>query len=603
MKKDDPFFSWGVFAVLAVLFYMTKYLSPVAIEHWFNGGAKGLLDMMAFSSPGQPLNYYLGKLEELYFGPLSFLFAGTAFLILCRKNLLDSSLKIFAAGVFLFLFLTRLEIMFWPPYGDSASGPFIEAYWLLHHGFDYITLSQQPGFVQGGPKVYLFSVYPTVMAVFKALVPHLKTFWFLNHVLTFAMAGFMVAVFRQIMLKVANKELSLLMALLLLYLPLFQSQAEQINMEMPSAFFAMLAVYFLIEKKIARASLMSMAAISVKGVAVYVSVAVFLVALIYAFTEGRGKDKFKNIIWGVAALSFALLIYYGSFYILNRGGSVKMVGVFAGWRWMKSMPLFYLYVISFLMLCWHFFTQEYDDKDSILTSSLKYFKKHSAVIIMFLTAGGWFLLFINSYGGQYRYRLILAPATLFCVFYAVHLRTRSVKVKAVLLYFLLFCSLLFSYGLIYGPVFDSNDSTLERSLEYRNDIKLDFKIANAFEKMNPDFVVGAPFTTAQILAFPELGYVSRQLNVMIYGYPCQYEGIKNFNGLHELDVDKTVWIAMEDPSSKRIDYPIGPHDKVLGELESGERKAKLFVGGVAIEQMRRMILNRILANQLQFKSN
>lgn len=602
-KKIDAFFSWPVFGTLGVLFYAVKYLSPLAIGHWFNGGAKGLLNALSFSAANQSLNFYTGKLEELYLGPLAMLLGGCAFLILCKKILVESSFKIFAAATFVFILLTRLEILFWPPYGDSASGPFIEALWLLHNNFDYVKLSQQPGFVAGGPKVYLFSIYPTFMALLKSIIPHHKTFFLVNHLLGFTLGAGVVALLRQIMQKVTTKENAILVALCLLYLPLFQSQVEQINMEMPVTFFAILSLYYLIEKKLARASLMSMLAVLAKGVAVYISVTVFVAAIFLVLTDEKLKNKWTAVLWGSAALLFAALNYYGSFYILNAGGNVKMVGAFEGIRWMKSMPLFYVFIISTIVLFWDFIEREYDEKENLFAGIIQYLKQHYVAFVMYVSAGGWFFLFLNSYGGQYRYRLILAPAIVFCVYYMIHLRTKVQKVKSILIYFCIFFSLLFSYGLIYGNLFDVAYSTLERSLEYRNDMKLDLKVAKALNKTAPDFLIAAPFTMAQILALPELGYVTQKLNVMIYGYPARYGGIKNFNGLQELNIEKTIWIALDDPANKRVDYPVGPNDRVIGQIEAGERRAKLFLGGFAIEQMRIDIYKRLMARKLQFKSN
>jgi len=62
---------------------------------------------------------------------------------------------------------------------------------------------------------------------------------------------------------------------------------------------------------------------------------------------------------------------------------------------------------------------------------------------------------------------------------------------------------------------------IERSLEYRNHLKMQRKLAKEMETNYANLLIVAPFTTAETLVFPELGYVKKPLNVQ------EYEGRTN----------------------------------------------------------------------------
>jgi len=147
-----------------------------------------------------------------------------------------------------------------------------------------------------------------------------------------------------------------------------------------------------------------------------------------------------------------------------------------------------------------------------------------------------------------------------------------------------------SYGILYPEIDGYNHVLLERSLEYRNDIRLGMRTAKVLEKEYSQFTVAAPFIIAQSLALPELGYVEKDLDVMIYGMPCKYGNIKNFEGLSRINVRRTVWVGVESTLPAKFEYPVGEKDRVVEVITQGDQEAKLFFGGFAIEKVRRMLL-------------
>src|SRR3989338_9656377 len=104
------------------------------------------------------------------------------------------------------------------------------------------------------------------------------------------------------------------------------------------------------------------------------------------------------------------------------------------------------------------------------------------------------------------------------------------------------------------------------------------------------YAIVAPFQTAQLLAIPQLGYVSKPFDVTIYGMRATL-GLKPFTGLKDLDLRKTIFIGYPDQKNEKVDipFPIDPQDRILKRLESGHLEADIFQGGFAIEKMRLIV--------------
>jgi len=121
-------------------------------------------------------------------------------------------------------------------------------------------------------------------------------------------------------------------------------------------------------------------------------------------------------------------------------------------------------------------------------------------------------------------------------------------------------------------------------------MKLHMEMAKELEANFPGFTVGAPHVTVQMLAFPEYGYVKKPLNMLVYGMGTTWGGIKNYTGLQNLDITRTIWIGFKSDLPDRIVYPIDPKDRIVKEIIVGDKKATLFMGGIAIEKMYRIIM-------------
>jgi len=201
---------------------------------------------------------------------------------------------------------------------------------------------------------------------------------------------------------------------------------------------------------------------------------------------------------------------------------------------------------------------------------------------MVLVTAGWFALFSTSAWIPPRYTLILLPSLIISFFYAVDRFIGNDKKKEKMLIAVIIFSLVSSFGFVYTPIEIEDHAVVERSLEYRNDLVLHMKIAKTLEHKYSALTIAAPFTLAQMLAFPEIGFVQKKLDVMIYLFPCLYEGVKNFDGIETLDLSRVVWVGVQTPFMRAPYLPTGPSDFIIERIFVGNKSATFFFGGYSI---------------------
>ncbi len=574
-----------VFIILCTAFYWIQYKSPSFVESLYRNEKLSLLNNMTGVTTERRLEFYLGRAQETVFGPLSQLISGgllTAFALLFLSSPVKRGAGFwgFWLAVFVYLILTKYNVLFFPPYGDAIGGPFAEAIWLKRHSFDYQGLFLQPGYAQGGARVYFFSIYPTFLALLMKMFPGPKSFLVISHLIVFAFSATITAVLRDICMRVFRKDLATLAALLLLFLPLFQSQTEAINMEMPSVFFIMLSAHALLEKRIHRAGMMAVFAVLVKGASIFACGGFFLISLFLFFTKAKFRFNKKILLWGIGLVLFSCARIALKFLTNDQHVSAGMVSFGKGWPSLVGMYIFYFYIASLISLF-------------IYSMRNKLSKKQTNPVIpvagtMFVFAGMWFVLFLNFYAVSPRYRISVYPFLVFAVIYALFLWVKPPLLRKGALILAGTVALFSSYGSFYPPMPENDHVQLERSLEYRNDLKVTQRVVKAVEDRYSGFRIGAPFTIAQLLAMPELRYVTKNLDVMIYGFQCYYGGIKAFPGMRNLNVKRTMYVGVKsEQQNENVPYPVHPSDRIIEELQCGNKKAWLFMGGVAVDMLLR----------------
>ncbi len=572
--------AWMV--ILAFCSLAFRFLGSHFVYGLCNNYTFSILNFLSGARGQHPPDFYLGRIQETIFGPLGVLTSGLAFLLFALQYLKESSWKRFALCVFIYLLFAKWEILFFPPYGDSVSGPFVEAMWLARNHFDYLRLSQETLFIRGGPKVYLISIYPTFIAVFMKLIPNTKVFLAINHLFIFAMSAIVFAIFREVVRRLYDAKMAILLTFFFLSLPLVQSQIEQLNMEIPILFFLMFVLYAVVKKDMVQAAVFSILAALVKVYALYAGFAVFLVGIYLYFADKDHRASKKVLFSSFVSLVFVGLGAYGLLYVLNPGGTVDKVGFFQGVELMKKFPISYFFLTSLVLFVGIFFREKIPVVKGFWNKVNMFLQQHFDAAFMFLVTAGWFALFSTSAWIPPRYTLILIPSLMISIFYVVDRLMPQAQKKEIILIVLIVFSFLSSFGFVYRPVEIQDHAVVERSLEYRNDLLLHMKIAKLLEDKYSQLTIAAPFTFAHMLAFPEIGFVQKKLDVMIYLFPCLYEHVKNFDGIETLDLSRVIWVGVNTPFMRAPYLPIGPSDFVAEKLYSGNKSASLFFGGYSI---------------------
>ncbi len=579
--NQRPLF-WIFAVALFILFAIFKYNSPQYIADLYNAQSFPLLNALAQTKDNQNLDFYLGRIEENVTGPVSSMFAGLIFLLFCLTHLKKTRTFPYIVSVFIFLILSKLEVLSFPPWGDHVGGSLEEAVWLLRNHFDYVGLFHQPGSIYGGPKYFLFSIYPGAVALLMKICPTPQSFIMTAHLLTFAFAAMMVGLLRKIFLKLFDDTTAILGSLFLLSLPLFQTMMEMINMDMATTFFSFLSAYALIRQRFGWATILALVAVWTKGSGAAACGAVFLTCgLVFLFSQTH-RYRPKLIVYGLLCLFMAFLQVYlrGKFVhtIDMHHNTVKFLcGLphFWGHQYLTSFFLFSLVGVVWLLI---------KDKKTEPDFVVKYY----IPVVMLIESLCWFLLHLNVSIMGPRYKLTLTPFLLFGVVYAYVVVFKNKTFVKISLAIAILVSFFSVYGFLEGERIDSHYyayNELERSLEYRNDLKLHQKLVREFETNFAGFTIGAPHVTAQILAFPEFGYVQKPLDVMMYGMNITFGGIKNFSGLRNVDLKKTIWIGFHDTTPHDFPYPIDPMDRVVKTINVGDKQATLFMGGLALEKL------------------
>ncbi|VAX37026.1 hypothetical protein MNBD_UNCLBAC01-1554 [hydrothermal vent metagenome] len=578
-------FFWIAVGISSTVLFWINLQFPHFIEGIYQNQNFELLNQWAGAQVQEPLGYYVGRIEDVFVGPLTSVVTYVLFAFFCLLYLEKVSGKQFALAVFFFLLITKFSILLYPPYGDAIGGPFAEAIWLAENNFNYAGLIKQPAYHFAGPRVYFFSIYPSYLALLLKLIPSTQIFLIVNHIFVYMMTAVITALIRQIVRMRFDSKIASLSSLVILALPIFQSQTEAINMEIPCLFFSVWTVYFLCHKRLGEAVVMAVLSLAVKGYGIILCGSVFFVSLFLFCTQ-----RHKRALWYALLVPiFPVLITAGKFLLKDQHATAGMMGFLNGLPSLQIMYLSKLYLISLGVFFGTLFWQHRVLQSIIKSLTDKFYPQ----LVVFVTAGMWFVLFINYTEVSPRYKLALAPYLVLCLIFSVFNFSWIKKWATFFLIGAIALTALGSHGFYHFPLNPNYHIFSERSLEYRNDLKLNQQLAKVVDTQYFDYKIGAPFIIAQMLAFPQLGYVENDLDVMVYGILSKYDQLDNVT-ITKKKMRKTVWIAVAAEMKKNEAFPIGPKDYVVAEFSQGENRATLFMGGVAIVQKMNQIYRQIL---------
>jgi hypothetical protein len=510
-------------------------------------------------------------------------------------------------GVFLVAFAilvaTRNAVLEDPPYWDALLGAFPQAHWLAQHSFSpgRLLTEAQP-YLAGGACVYPFSVQPWIIAALEGSGATLERRLLVLHLASFVCAAFAVAwTFRLARGGGFEPMLAALVAVALLAAPTFQAMACQINMDMPLVACTLGALVALREGRLRACCVWSALALLVKPTGAIV-VAACLTSLASrllrpgafgpgafgrgAFVPGgfgRGASDFgesaRRALRSAAIVHVALLLVFLGELALTAhlGKSAPGVVPMAGFGPLFAKRLWTL--------------PEYGAGLVVFLAAVPWIVRRAA------RGAGWeleidlavFLLVFVCFFGQYanvlpRYFLQSWPVLLVGLG-AIALRA-GLGQRAVGAAFALFA--LFGLANAHGrfhptklaewsdpadprPIVANDGWLLERSMEYRDGLALDRRLARRLAQREGALIV-THWPVLHMLLVPEFGYVERPLEVATTETPIDFGA--PMVELGAAPPERRVWALTPNvfcgPLSRIL-----PGDEVLETIEQGRLRAFL----------------------------
>ena len=480
---------------------------------------------------------------------------------------------------FLLICLIRHESLSFPPYWDSIVGLFAEAIWLAENDFDYLRLAYEiPGYGAGGPRISFFSLYPAFQAILLKLIPDSYLFLMLNHLLTFCFAAIVLVAFYRLLCIRGNAWFALAGTTLLMMHPMFLSQTDAINMEMPALAATLLGIVMTVQNRPISGALAVILALSIKPTAV---IGVIVVFVYHALTANQGQNKKAMILLGIAILSVPVQWWLrGTF---NQETNDMLVVFFRGSlkQVLFDMPDFFaLFVIGGVSCCAIAVTILRNCSLLRIGLLIRSFGEYNRtptgrmnliMILFFVFFTGFYIHIVNILP---RYLLYCLPVLLYFLTTGLLTVLKRPQMVIAAVTVLIFLQLANREGRLYMPDSGNNGFILERSLEYLDDMHLNRQLVRHLEDNYRNHTIVTSWPVAQMLTIPGLGYVDRPFQVMTSDRPVLYgpteevtEDILNEPGV--------IWVYTPNAfSRKNRFYPEDDH--LITTLSYGDRIAHIY---------------------------
>lgn len=428
-------------------------------------------------------------------------------------------------AVFLVLVFARSYLLADPPYWDALMGAFPQGLWLAEHGFDVARLlTQEPVFVEGGPNVYPFSVYPLAIGALYALGLAPASVFVVLHLVSFLCAAVSIAALYAIARRRLPAPAGLLLAIACVTAPLFQATACQLSLDVPLLACTALSFEAMDRRRFGRAAVWAALALLVKYTAV-IPIGANLVLCILLWRAPRWcglaaeasapADRARAARGALLHLVLLALFVVEVLIVTGHARAPAFVDPLGGWRHLFlgrlwTIPEFGLGLLIFLaglpLLV-----------KRMLEGRARWVQVQCGV---FLAA---FLLFYGQYTNVLpRYFLQSYPFLFLWLAIALHGTEGQQRVRAGVIAGAILFHLANQTGVFYpsrpsgwqapgvaGEIAGNDGYILERSMEYRDDLRMNQELARALERFDRErTVVVANWPLPQLLAFPELGYVN-----------------------------------------------------------------------------------------------
>lgn len=424
------------------------------------------------------------------------------------------------------LVAARWEIVASPPYYDFALGVFTEANFLVDSGFDYRQLAySEPTGNDGGPRVYLISVLPTILAFVMTLAPSTRAVLVVCHLFSFACASVLIVTLYALLRSLAGTAAALAAVAIMATSPLFSTQVDMLGIDLPMTTAAVVMIYLASRRRLLLASLAATAAFACKPSGLIVTAALlgYEFCLLGALAWRSGlRDRsvlttIAAIVWTITLLTAQLLLYRWS----NLSDRLEDLARASGYLGavlslcpdqcviMVLATVGTLVAVARGLMCrWR------PDVDSACSEHPQAIARALLLVAAWLVVAATvtsIVVYVRVYSVRY---LLLALPFLYAILAVTvlrHLKSRALSLVATLAV----AFNLANWNGAFFPrvnIFRRHCSALERSHEYLADHRSNIAAMRELEAKYADDAIVAGFPFPYYLSYPRLGYVSRPLH-------------------------------------------------------------------------------------------
>jgi len=237
------------------------------------------------------------------------------------------------AAFFAALVAWRFEVVFSPPYYETALGLFREADFLAETNFDYRRLRFDEAVGNdGGPYVYMTSVLPSLLAVLMKLAPSASWVLVLSHLLWFAAAAWIAVLVVELVRPSTGWAFAIATGAAVVTTPLVAVQAEILSLDVMMAAGVLATALAVSRGRYVMAAFFSTAAFFMKPTGTLATMATIaylgLVLIVKLVTSGLrpGLAATRELRRGLAANLAALGLQVGVYYLGGVHARLRRIG-------------------------------------------------------------------------------------------------------------------------------------------------------------------------------------------------------------------------------------------------------------------------------------
>lgn len=231
-------------------------------------------------------------------------------------------------GVYLALFaaitIWRWEVIALPPNWGNAISLYLEANYLAESGFDYRRLRyDEKDHYHGGPRVYMTSIAPTLVALGMALAPTTEAGLVIHHLLGFAAGALLATVTLALLVPRIGWWPAGGCALALVTTPLVNVQIDIAGMDLMMSAVAIVVVALAVRGRLLAAGVASAIAFLLKATGLVLTTALIVFAALYLIAGSRAAASRPRFLWSALVFNAALLAV--ELAVIRWGGTMDVL--------------------------------------------------------------------------------------------------------------------------------------------------------------------------------------------------------------------------------------------------------------------------------------